>query len=95
MVDLCPACGWCAEIPQCHVEHAPGCPHVRAMFEVTFDEDGLQWRRRDFLWLVVRVLAWRSRAVRRCWAPPEGLGFRSLLASYADGFEPLAHVPRM
>lgn len=39
------------------------CPEVRAKFHVWVDEDGeLCWRKRDFLWVVPRLLSWSRRA---------------------------------
>ena len=65
-VELCGWCGWCAELPECHVEHAAFCPEARGKFHVWVDDGGeLCWRRRDFLWMIPRLLSWSRRAVAR------------------------------
>ena len=77
-VEMCGWCGWCAEYPACHVEHSPFCPEVRAKYHVWVDEDGeLCWRKRDFLWVVPRLLSWSRRATVRIeaeYAPDGGYG---------------------
>ena len=46
--------------------HGPSCPDVTSKYEVWVDEDGeLCMRKRDFLWVVPRLLAWARRAVER------------------------------
>ena len=60
----CLWCGWCPS--DGHVQHSPFCPSVRATFHIWVDDDGeLRWRRRDFLWIVPRLLSWCRRATER------------------------------
>lgn len=64
--DGCPYCGWSEEYPECHVHLAPFCPTVRAEYQVWVDDDGeLCSRKRDFLWMLPRLLSWSRRAVAR------------------------------
>ena len=63
----CPACGWCPEYPESHLEcskYSP-CPYIKHRYQVWYDEGELAWRKRDFLWVVPRLMAWKMRAVRR------------------------------
>jgi hypothetical protein len=76
---FCAWCGWTPEFPDCHVQHSPFCPSVRAQYDIWVDEDGeMRWRRRrDFLWVIPRLLAWSRRAVMRveqAYAPTGVLG---------------------
>jgi len=41
------------------------CPNLRARYEVGLGERGLSVRKRDFLWMVPRLLAWARRAIAR------------------------------
>ena len=63
----CPACGWCAEYPKSHLECAmySPCPYIKHKYQLWNDEGELAWRKRDFLWVVPRLMAWKMRAVRR------------------------------
>jgi hypothetical protein len=63
----CPACGWCPEYPESHLECAMynPCPYIKHKYEVWNDEGELAWRKRDFLWVLPRLMAWKMRAVKR------------------------------
>ena len=62
----CAWCGWCYEFPDSHVMHCPFCPDVRSRYEVWVDDDGeLCARKRDYRWVVPRLLAWARRACAR------------------------------
>ena len=64
--EMCGYCGWCDEYFDSHVQQMPFCPTVRTQFHVWVDDDGeLCWRRRDFLWMIPRLLAWSRRAIAR------------------------------
>ena len=61
---------WVVEFPSSHVEHGflvlhETCPTVRPQYEVWMGEDGVCVRKRDFLWIVPRLLAWSRRAIAR------------------------------
>ena len=59
------------EFPSSHIEHGflgmhETCPTVRSRYEVWVDDDGeLCARKRDYLWVVPRLLAWARRACAR------------------------------
>ena len=76
----CAHCGWFPELSSSHVEQGymtrlmegrETCPTLRARYEVWLDEDGeLCARKRDYRWVVPRLLAWSRRArVEREYAP--------------------------
>ena len=61
----CP--GWCPEYPESHLSCAMynPCPYIKHKYQLWNDEGELAWRKRDFLWVVPRLMAWKMRAVRR------------------------------
>ena len=66
----CPACGWCPfRVPyresERHIEHGRDCPYIKHKYQLWNDEGELAWRKRNFLWVVPRLMAWKMRAVRR------------------------------
>ena len=89
----CAHCGWFPELPSSHVdqgymsrlmEDCETCPTLRAQYEVWVGEDGLCVRKRDFLWVVPRLLAWSRRAcarVEREYAP-EGPRGREVIEAW-------------
>ena len=84
-LEQCGFCGWCPEYPDCHVQHSPGCPEVRAKFEVSVEDGELCWRKRDFLWLAVKLAAWRKRAIARVEASyaPDGPRGKEIIDEWA------------
>ena len=44
------------------MEDCETCPTLRARYEVCMGDRGLCVRKRDFLWVVPRLLAWARRA---------------------------------
>ena len=83
--EHCGYCGWCPEYPDCHVQHSLGCPEVRAKFEVSVEDGELCWRKRDFLWLAVKLAAWRKRAIARVEASyaPDGPRGKEIIEEWA------------
>ena len=86
----CPACGWCPELPECHAECAMSqpCPYIEHKYRMAIDDGEVTWCKRDFLWVVPRLLAWKARAVERVEAEyavhgPRG---RGCLAEFKDEF---------
>lgn len=70
----CAHCGWFPELPSSHVDEGymsrlmegrETCPTLRAQYEVCLGDRGLCVRKRDFLWVVPRLLAWARRAIAR------------------------------
>ena len=63
----CPACGWCPELPECHAACAMSrpCPYIQHKYRMDVDDGEVSWRKRDFLWVVPRLVAWKARAVAR------------------------------
>jgi len=41
-------------------------------------------RMRGVMWCIPRILAWKWRAVHKCWTPPNGLGFINLKRKYEN-----------
>ena len=82
--EMCGWCGWCAEYPESHVEHSPFCPDVRANYHVWVEDGEVCARKRDFLWVIPRLLAWARRAcarVEREYAP-DGVRGREIIEGW-------------
>ena len=41
------------------------CPYIEHKYRMAIDDGEVTWCKRDFLWVVPRLLAWKARAVER------------------------------
>ena len=70
----CPACDWCPEKgftkPRSHAMHSAAlpwytCPYIKHKYQLWNNDGEPVCRKRDFLWVVPRLMAWKMRAVKR------------------------------
>ena len=66
----CIFCGWSPECMDSHIEESlwrrGGCRYIESKYETWLDDDGETcWRRRDFLWVIPKLVAWKNRAIER------------------------------
>ena len=40
-----------------------GCRYINSRYETWIEDGEICWRKRDFLWVIPKLLAWKNRAV--------------------------------